>query len=64
MYPDTIPIITEIIIVKIDAAKPTITEIRAPKITRLSMSRPRLSVPNQYWADGVARRAAVVSFIP
>ncbi|MBA7703347.1 hypothetical protein ES703_112132 [subsurface metagenome] len=41
MYPDRIPIITETIVARVVAAKPIITEIRAPKMTRLSISRPR-----------------------
>ena len=36
---------------------PTVTEIRAPKTTRLQMSRPRLSVPIQYLTLGGFMRA-------
>src|SRR5690348_16997635 len=36
---------------------PTVIEIRAPRMTRLNTSRPRLSVPIQWCADGVSRRA-------
>ncbi|MBA7611302.1 hypothetical protein ES703_18522 [subsurface metagenome] len=40
MYPDTMPIIVARSILIVVAAKPTIIEIRAPKMTRLSMHRP------------------------
>ncbi|MBA7689503.1 hypothetical protein ES703_98011 [subsurface metagenome] len=41
MYPHRIPIIVERSVARAVAAKPTITEIRAPRMTRLSRSRPR-----------------------
>ncbi|MBA7591996.1 hypothetical protein ES708_34167 [subsurface metagenome] len=41
MYPDRIPITKRIITEIVVADKPTITEIRAPKMTRESRSRPR-----------------------
>jgi len=63
-YPHSIPIVVAISVLRVVAAKPTIIEIRAPKMIRLSRSRPRLSVPNQNSADGGFRKFAVHSFIP
>ena len=37
--------------------KPTIRDTRAPKISRLSRSRPRSSVPNRWWTLGEALMA-------
>ncbi|MBA7649104.1 hypothetical protein ES703_56898 [subsurface metagenome] len=54
-YPHSIPIVVARSVLIVVAAKPTIIEIRAPKMTRLSRSRPRLSVPNQNLAEGAAR---------
>ncbi|MBA7681578.1 hypothetical protein ES703_89918 [subsurface metagenome] len=56
-YPLSIPINAVRSVAIVAAAKPTIIETRAPKMTRLSMSRPRLSVPNQYLADGGTRKS-------
>ena len=39
---------------------PTSSEIRAPYTTRMKMSRPRLSVPNQNWRLGPTGSPAVV----
>ncbi|MBA7590992.1 hypothetical protein ES708_33137 [subsurface metagenome] len=64
-YPDTIPITAETVVARVEPIKPTVTEIRAPKIMRDSMSRPTLSVPIQNWADGgVKKPPAQHSFIP
>ena len=38
------------------AAKPTVSEMRAPQIVRLNMSRDSWSVPNQNSHDGRVRR--------
>src|SRR4030095_8115381 len=39
---------------------PTIREIRAPSTTRDNMSRPLISVPKGWWAEGHSNCAAVV----
>src|SRR5450631_4684170 len=41
------------------AQRPTMSEIRAPWISRASSSRPRPSVPSQCNADGMARRSSM-----
>jgi hypothetical protein len=65
IYPVTVPIIKEITVAMVVAAKPTITEIRAPKMTRESTSRPTASAPSKNLADGGAKKLpASVSFIP
>ena len=47
------------------ATRPTITEIRAPKMTRLNISRPRLSVPKKNFADGgTITKSVNISFMP
>ena len=46
------------------AANPIPIEIRAPMTTRLNMSRPNSSVPNQNSADGGVRLVFVPSFMP
>src|ERR1700689_3263645 len=38
---------------------PTVSDIRAPKISRASSSRPRPSVPSQCSMDGAARRSSM-----
>ena len=55
--------ITPITVDSADAASPTSIEMRAPKMTRLRMSRPRLSVPSQYVADGGESMSLVCSFV-
>ena len=43
--------------------RPMASENRAPYITRLRMSRPNRSQPNQCWADiGARRRHWLVAF--
>ena len=45
--------------------KPMITEVRAPKMIRLSTSRPRWSAPRRYFSEGgVSRSGRLRSFIP
>src|SRR6267154_1865840 len=41
------------------AQRPTVSETRAPWISRASSSRPRPSLPNQCRADGGARRSSM-----
>src|ERR1700733_8094301 len=43
----------------IGAQSPTVSEIRAPKISRASSSRPRASVPSQCSTEGAARRSSM-----
>ena len=47
------------IVAIVEAAKPIITEIRAPKMTRERMSLPTLSVPIQYLAEGSTSKSPV-----
>ena len=59
------PMATEITVATALLATPTTIDTRAPKITRLNRSRPRLSVPNRNRADGGASRSSVcMSFMP
>ena len=46
------PTVTASSVLMATAPNPTVTEIRAPQMIRLSMSRPLASVPNGWASDG------------
>ena len=56
-YPATTPTETPIANVTDSTATVTIRDTRAPKISRLNMSRPSLSAPSRCSADGAAHTA-------
>src|ERR1700719_4726012 len=58
-YPASIPRAPPIVIPIIGAQRPTVSDIRAPKIRRESSSRPRPSVPSQCKAEVGARRSSM-----
>src|SRR6202051_3861574 len=58
-YPASIPSAPPIVMPMTGAQTPTVSEMRAPKISRASSSRPRPSVPSQCMADAGARRSSM-----
>ena len=56
--PASRPIVSPTRIEKVATERPTSSETRAPYTSRAKTSRPRLSVPSQFWAEGGRSRCA------
>ena len=57
--PEMPPIINATTTLMVVAARPTVSEIRAPKTRRLSRSRPNWSVPSRYRLEGACIRSTM-----